>query len=133
MLLGMLGLAIGRALNDFGVCPLVKRIWTPSWVLFSGGWCFLILMLFYATTDAIKRGVWTYPLCVIGANSILIYTIAELPVREWLLTQIQKHLPADAFNFFGEKASTLLANGLWLIVAWLFLWWLYRKRIFLRL
>jgi heparan-alpha-glucosaminide N-acetyltransferase len=132
LLLGMFGLAAGRALDQFGLCPLVKRIWTPSWVLFSGGWCFLLLMIFYATTDAIKLVGWSFPLRVIGANSLLIYSIAELPVREWLLNQHQRHLPPDSFNNFGEQASTLVANGLWLVLAWLFLWWLYRNRIFLR-
>jgi uncharacterized membrane protein len=38
----------GVTIEEWGLCPIVKRIWTPSWVLFSGGWCFLILAAFYA-------------------------------------------------------------------------------------
>ena len=45
---GILALAGGWGLGELGVCPVVKRIWTPSWVLFSGGWCFLFLAGFYA-------------------------------------------------------------------------------------
>ncbi|MDB6019071.1 MAG: hypothetical protein JWR19_3560, partial [Pedosphaera sp.] len=36
---GVIGLAAGWLLGALGICPVVKRIWTPSWVLFSGGWC----------------------------------------------------------------------------------------------
>ena len=36
---GILLLFGGLALGWLGVCPVVKRIWTPSWILFSGGWC----------------------------------------------------------------------------------------------
>ena len=39
-------LAAGWSLGALGVCPVVKTIWTPSWVLFSGGWCFLFLATF---------------------------------------------------------------------------------------
>jgi predicted acyltransferase len=42
---GVFGLAFGAAFDWFGVCPLVKRIWTPSWTLFSGGWCCLSMPL----------------------------------------------------------------------------------------
>ena len=43
-----------RRSGELGVCPVVKRIWTPSWVLFSGGWCFLILAAFYAVVDVAR-------------------------------------------------------------------------------
>jgi len=45
---GAIGLAAGWGLDELGICPVVKRIWNPSWVLYSGGWCFLFLAAFYA-------------------------------------------------------------------------------------
>ena len=39
---GLAGIAVGLALDVTGVCPIVKRIWTPSWTLYSTGWCCLI-------------------------------------------------------------------------------------------
>ena len=48
---GVIGLAAGAALGWLGVCPVVKRIWTPSWALYSGGWCFLLLAAFYLVID----------------------------------------------------------------------------------
>jgi predicted acyltransferase len=146
VLAGAIGLGVGRALGDFGVCPVVKRIWTPSWVLFSGGWCFLLLALFHALTTGIGYGGWTYPLRVIGANSILIYVIADTPIGGWLLSQVQKHLPAGAFANAGKwvadragmsagaDAMAEVVKGLFLLsVYWLFLWWLYAKRVFVRI
>ena len=53
VLIGLPLLAAGYALDYLGVCPVVKRIWTPSWVLFSGGWCFLLLALFTAVSMTI--------------------------------------------------------------------------------
>src|SRR5437763_11935636 len=44
---GAICLALGLAADEFGLCPSVKRIWTPSWVLVSGGWCYLFLAAFY--------------------------------------------------------------------------------------
>src|ERR1041385_1823212 len=38
---GAIGIASGLLLHFTGICPVVKRIWTPSWTLFSGGLCFL--------------------------------------------------------------------------------------------
>ncbi len=142
---GAVGLAVGRALGDFGVCPVVKRIWTPSWVLFSGGWCFLILAVFHALTAGIGYAGWTYPLRVIGANSILIYVIAEVPLGGWLLTQLQKHLPPDTFAELSRKVSEwvggaspeaisgAMKGAVLLVVYWLLLWWLYAKRVFVRI
>ena len=43
VLAGALGIAAGLLLHVTGICPIVKRVWTPAWTLFSGGACFLIL------------------------------------------------------------------------------------------
>ena len=72
---GVAGLASGWLLGAVGVCPVVKRIWTPSWVLFSGGWCFLGLAFFYALIDVCAWRRWAFPLVVIGMNSIAAYVI----------------------------------------------------------
>src|SRR5207249_1162000 len=75
---GLVCLAAGWALDVTGVCPSVKRIWTPAWTLDSGGWCFLSMAGFYATIDAIGQRWWSFPLRVIGMNSIAAYCMAHL-------------------------------------------------------
>ena len=48
---GWIGVASGLLLHFVGICPIVKRIWTPSWTLFSGGLCFFFLALFCFVVD----------------------------------------------------------------------------------
>ena len=67
-------LALGTALHLLGVCPLVKKIWTPTWTLFSGGLCFLLMATFYAVIDVRGSKWWAFPLVVIGMNSIAAYS-----------------------------------------------------------
>jgi len=43
LIAGVVGLVSGAVMGWLGTCPVVKRIWTPSWTLYSGGWCFLLL------------------------------------------------------------------------------------------
>ena len=71
-----LSLGLGYGLGYLGICPVVKRIWTPCWVLFSGGICFLFLAFFYAVMDVLGWSLWAFPLQVIGANSIAAYCLA---------------------------------------------------------
>jgi len=71
-------LAAGLLLHVSGICPVVKRIWTPSWTLFSGGACFLSLAAFSWVIDVRGYKKWAFPLVVIGMNSIAAYLIAHL-------------------------------------------------------
>jgi heparan-alpha-glucosaminide N-acetyltransferase len=103
-----------------GICPIVKRIWTPAWTLFSGGLCFLILA---ALRPA--KGKWTFPLIVIGANSIAAYLIAHL----W-----EGFFEHSLNTHFGPLFSDLFIRGVAILVLyWLVLYWMYRKRIFLKI
>ncbi len=125
-------LIAGYALGWLGVCPVVKRIWTPSWTLFSGGWCFLLLAGFYALTDAVGRPGWSLPLRVIGANSILAYLLENLaigPMRKGLYQLVGK----KPFQSFGDAYEPLLSGAAILAVIWVGLAVLYRYRLFLRI
>ena len=129
---GAIGLALGYAADWLGVCPNVKRIWTPSWVLFSGGWCFLFLAAFYLVIDVVGLAVWSYPLRVIGANSIAAYLIAHL-FGDFIRSSFRTHLGENVFRLWGEAYEPLLAGTAVLAVYWIILWWMYRRRIFLRI
>lgn len=133
ILTGGILLLIGWVLAASGICPVVKRIWTPSWVLFSGGWCFLVLAFFHATTDALGYRGWTYPLRVVGANSILIYCVAEVPIAGFIIGTFQTHFGLGVFQILGEKAEPVVTGATVLAVYWLVLWWLYLKRVFVRI
>jgi heparan-alpha-glucosaminide N-acetyltransferase len=127
-------------------CPIVKRIWTPSWVLFSGAYVLWMLGALYAIIDVIGWKRWAFPLVVLGVNSILLYLMGQL-LRPWVAQQIKIHfekpyehlrgwLP-ESWNlaptlFSGNSAPIVQATAV-MAVFWLICYWLYRQRLFVRI
>jgi len=128
---GVVALGLGWGLDRLGVCPSVKRIWTPAWVLSSGGWCFLILAGFYATLDAVGWRSWAEPLRVVGANSIAAYCLGHL-IQDFLIGSFRTHLGRGVFQAFGAAYEPLVTGLAVLAVYWLILFWMDRRRIYLR-
>jgi heparan-alpha-glucosaminide N-acetyltransferase len=124
-------LAAGWALHEYGLCPVVKRIWTPSWALYSGGWCLLMLGGFSALLDGGRFTFWAFPFIVIGANSIAIYSLVHL-IDRFIIESLKTHLGQDIFGVAGPVWEPLLAGAAALLVFWLLLLWMYRRRIFIR-
>jgi predicted acyltransferase len=129
---GVIGLGLGAALGWTGICPVVKRIWTPTWVIFSGGWCLLLLAGFYAVIEIGKKSRWAFPLIVVGMNSIAAYCIAHL-FEGFILKNLSTHLSSNAFVVFGNAYRPLVHGALALLVMWLILWWMHRQKIYLRI
>jgi predicted acyltransferase len=129
---GIAMLLSGAILGWLGICPVVKRIWTPSWTLFSGGWCFLLLAAFYTLTDLKGQRRWAFPLVVIGANSIAAYCIAHL-FDSFISKSLSTHLPTSVFSLFGKDFEPLMHGALVLLAMWLLLFWMYRRKLFLRI
>jgi predicted acyltransferase len=125
---GIVCLLIGTVLG-YVACPVVKRIWTPSWAILSGGWVLLILAFFYWLVEIAGQRRIVFPLVVVGMNSIFIYVMHSLSAG-WISQQLAKHgmasLFASAWGPVIEKCSVLA-------VLWLLCFWLYRQRAFLRL
>jgi predicted acyltransferase len=111
--------------------PVVKILWTSSYVLIAGGWSLILLGLFYAVIDVLKLRAWSFFFVVIGVNAITIYMAARI-------------IPFDRISgfFFGgiarrmehlSPSSGAIVGALGVLaVEWLFLLYLYRRRIFLR-
>jgi predicted acyltransferase len=129
---GLICLGVGIAIHLTGLNPIVKRIWTPSWTIFSAGWCFLILAAFYAIIDIRGHKRWAFPLVVIGMNSIFIYCIAHL-WEGFILSSYKTHLGQNIFNIFGTPYSSLVSGTAVILTLWLILYWMYRRKIFLRI
>jgi predicted acyltransferase len=129
---GVIALTAGAACGSLGICPVVKRIWTPSWVLFSGGWCFLLLAAFYLVIDIWGRRRCAFPLVVIGMNSIAAYCIAHL-FDGFISSSLNIHLGEGVFKFFGQAYQPLIHGAVVLLVMWLILFWMYRRKLFLRI
>lgn len=122
----------GTLLGMLGLCPVVKRIWTPAWVLYSGGLCFLFTAGLYAIIDVLGWRRWAFPLRVVGTNSITAYCSEWLFVG-FIAAALQRHLGTEIFGIAGEAYRPLLEGGSVLLIIWLMLFWMYRRRIFLRI
>jgi predicted acyltransferase len=127
----MICFASSLLLDYFGICPIVKRIWTPSWTLFSGGWCFVLMAAFYAVIDVMRLKAWAFPLVVIGTNSIAAYFLAHL-IDSFIATALARHLGTWPFRVLGPQYEQLLVGAAVLGTLWLILFWMYRRKIFLR-
>ena len=131
LIAGAAGIAAGLVLHFTGICPVVKRIWTPSWTLFSGGACFLLLAGFSWAIEIKGYRKWAFSLVVIGMNSIAAYMIAHLFER-FFIDSFRIHLGPNFFAFLGEGLQPLLQGAAVLALYWLILFWMYRRKLFLR-
>ena len=125
-------IAAGLGLDAAGVCPLVKRIWTPSWALFSAGAGMAVLGILYGLVDmaGFRRAAW--PLIVVGMNSIVVYLMHYL-CDDWIQATLTTHFGEQIFGVFGEPFAPLVARVLVLLVMWLVCVYLYRQKIFVRI
>jgi predicted acyltransferase len=107
--------------------PIIKILWTSSYVLFAGGWSLLLLALFYWVIDVKGYRRWSFFFVVIGMNAITIYFLDDVidfgRIAEFFLRGLANH--AGLY-----KTLVLLAGAL--AARWLFLWFLYRHKIFFR-
>ncbi len=131
----MVGLSltvVGWGLGALELCPIVKRIWTPSFALFSGGLCSLALGTLLAICDGMRFRILFWPFMIIGANSIAAYLMSwalEKPIQAFW----QRHLGRDFFLMAGEMYQPLMLGTATLLTMWLILLWMFRKRIFIRI
>jgi predicted acyltransferase len=131
LIAGVIGVAAGLALHFSGICPVVKRIWTPSWTLFSGGLCFLFLAGFSWIVDVKGYRKWAFPLVVIGMNSIAAYLIAHLFER-FFESSFRINLGERPFQIFGTGLEPFMMGAAVLLMYWLILYWMYRRKLFLK-
>ena len=79
--------------------PIIKRIWTPTWAIFSTGWVFLMMGVFFLIFDVLKVKRLGFPLVVVGMNSIVFYLMASL-IHGWTGRNLETHMATidAAFN-----------------------------------
>ncbi|MBM3852696.1 MAG: hypothetical protein FJ399_06030 [Verrucomicrobia bacterium] len=75
---------------------------------------------------------WSFPLVVVGMNSIAIYCMGML-LRSWTAKTMQTHFGADIFKVIGPANAPFVQATLVGLVFWLVCWWMYRRKIFLRI
>ena len=110
------------------VFPIIKILWTSSYVLFAGGWSLLLLALFYWVIDVRGYKKWAFFFVVIGTNAITIYFLQSFIGFDG----IARSFLAGAAEHAGLVKPLVLPLGA-LMTGWLLLWFMYRRRIFVKL
>lgn len=124
-------LMLGVALHMAGICPIVKRIWTPAWTLFSGGLVYLLLAFFVWAVEVRQWRRGTFWLVAVGANSMAAY-LTHWTIHGWLVANAHTHL--DALTSILPAGIQFLLIGLVAFaLAWYLMIWLYRKKIVVRI
>ncbi|AXC12638.1 N-acetylglucosamine related transporter, NagX [Acidisarcina polymorpha] len=132
LLTGLALFCAGLVLHFTGVCPIVKRIWTPSWTLFSGGICFFFLAAFSWIVDVKNHTRWAFPLVVVGMNSMAAYLIAHL-WEGFIISSLHINLGYRIFQVFGSGLEPFVLGTTVMAIYWLILYWMYRRKLFLRI
>lgn len=108
--------------------PIIKRIWSSSFVLFSAGLCYLLLALFYLVIDVWGFKKWAFGFVVIGTNAIAVYMATHLfdfrHVGNIFVGNLDKWL--GPWNDFVQAVAAFAA-------VWLILYWMYRKKSFIKI
>ena len=107
--------------------PVIKNIWTSSFVLVTAGWSMLLLALFYWVIDVKGLKKWAFFFIVIGVNAITIYFLSQFIN----FTNVADFFIGAITDRSGQFKPLVSACGT-MIAEWLFLWFLYRKKIFLK-
>ena len=121
--LGCLAIGFGTSL----VVPVVMKMWTASYALLSAGWACLMLLVFYWLIDVLGFRKWAFPLTVIGMNAIFIYMFTSLihldPIVDVFTRGIVRVWPDSGLLF---QQVTILA------VEWVILFWMYKRKVFVK-
>jgi predicted acyltransferase len=122
---GICCLAVGLVWGQF--FPVIKHIWSSSMVLWAGGWSILLLALFYYLIDVLGWRRWSFFFVVIGMNAIVAYMAPRIipfgTIGDNLVAGLAKHL-----GMFGGLVKALAG----FMALWLMLWYMQRKKTFLK-
>ena len=132
MLIAAAGLLVAGLIVAFGFgswsMPINKKLWSSSFALVVGAYSVAMLAVFYWLIDV--KGIWRHHLFfrVIGMNSITIYLAQQIiPFRK-----VAENLFGGVASFLPAAWGGVLLGVGYIAVCWLFLYFLYRKNVFLR-
>jgi predicted acyltransferase len=125
-IVGVIFLILAQIWNlDF---PINKNLWTSSFVLNVGGLSLLLMALFYYVIDVLGYQKWAFFFKVIGMNSILIYISGKFINWEYTTKAFFNWL----LYFFNDPYKLVVGAICFVLIKWLFLYFMYKKKVFLR-
>ena len=127
---GVIGLLIGYGLSPF--TPIIKRISTSTFVFVSGGWSLLALALCYWLIDIKKYQKGVLFFAIVGMNPLFIYLFAHVGGAN-LIQKIILPFSNALFGWTGELSAHIILSIIVLFFLWYICYWLYKKKIFIRI
>jgi predicted acyltransferase len=113
---------------SYTVCPIIKKIWTPAWTMFSAAYVLWMLAAFFWIIDIKKWRGWTFPLVVVGTNSLAIYLMSMLS-KPWISNRWENYFGSEIFaGPYGPLTQSVCVFA----TLWLVCLYLYRSKIFFR-
>jgi len=108
--------------------PIIKRLWTSSYVLVAGGYSLMLLAVFYQVIDIWKYQKWSSPFIWAGANPLTIYMATNIVDFEALADRFVGGPIRESLGLYGPLINTFVSVALclWLVR------FLYKRQIFLR-
>lgn len=136
---GVLGIALGMLWGRS--FPIIKALWTSSYVLYTAGIATLLLTFFVWLIDlkGVKR--WAQPLIVFGLNPLFIYALSGIIIRVmWMIKwtsadgeqALQPFIYHGLASVFGDTGGSLAFAILYVMLHWLIAWWMYQRKIFIK-
>jgi predicted acyltransferase len=123
--IGVASFALGYALSPW--IPIDMKLWTTSYGLASAGVACLMFLAFFWVIDIRGHRQWPFFFVVIGANAVFIYLFASLiPLSHWV------EIFTRAMNSHLPQLEALTRGILVVGVEWLILFWMYRRKIFIK-
>lgn len=131
ILVGVLFVIAGYLLDP--IAPIIKRIATSSFVIVSGGWSILVLAFLYWIIDILKfKGSWTLFFSVVGMNSLFIYLFAHVGGGNFIEVILHPFTFA-VFDHWGILFAKIMTSAFVWAALWGICYWMYKKRIFIKI
>ena len=124
--IGVVGVLAGMLLGVWH--PIIKKLWTSSFVLASSGVCFVLLSFFYWVIDVKGKGNWAFPLKVIGMNAIVAYMLSHV-FNFHLIAEMVLHGLKQFVGDFNYLVLTIGGFG----ILYLILWYMYKNKTFVKI
>ncbi len=128
LIAGLSGVCAGLLMSPW--LPLIKRIWTPSFAVYAGGWTTLMLLAFYWSIEVMGWKRWAFPLVVVGTNSIAAYVLGN-SFGGWFRSLTGAWI-GGLREPFGVLWFPVFQHLVVFALEWLVLYWLWKRRIFFK-
>lgn len=110
--------------------PIIKNLFTSSYVVYTAGLSCLLLGLFYSVIEGLRLRAWAFPFLLIGMNPLVIYMLIH---TNWVdFSYIAKFFLGFSYAHAPSSVAPLCQAVATMAVEFVFLYWLYRSKLFWR-